>query len=315
MPRNPSNKSTATRSLSFDQRFIDEPTDGIEARFVHEKDLEPALLQWLGLDGTPHSVGISPAYSKSGGLPALACAVDTRVIIVEFYSTKPNLDGGPSGSSAQIRNAERRNLLKEQLLCHPLYPLYAFDLAPLALSLHQFHLRLTEAIDIQSAVRTPDRSVVDSVQKVIGDASQIFSKNITHAFENMLYPTRPCKDLDFGDLVQRAWLCWYIGQSSSEAIRDMFDKAPKVDTATFSQNVRRFLHRIYYTLLSCFDKELNILQNLEHNMLRKDTSKPQSVTRNINARWDSKKQKPVIQSQRYANRVTTNSTVSVQLLI
>lgn len=231
--------------MSFIQRLVDEPIDSIEGRFVHEKDLQPDLLQWLGLDGSPRSVGISPAYSKSGGLSALACVVDTRVIIIEFYSTKPNLGGGPTGSGTQIRNAECRNLLKEQLLCHPLCTLYAFNLAPLALSLYQFHLHLTDAIDIQSAVRIPDRSVMDSVQKVIGDASQIYSKNITRAFENMLYPTQPCKDMDLADLVQRAWLCWYIGQSNSKANRDMFDKAFKVDTATFSEDVRRFLDRIY----------------------------------------------------------------------
>lgn len=232
--------------MLFNQILIDEHIDSIEARFVHEKDLEPDLLHWLLGDASgdsPRSVGLSPAYSLSGGLQALACALDTRVLIIKFHSTKSNLDGGATGSGAQTKNEVRRNLLKEEFLCHPLCTLYAFDLAPLALSLHlHFHLHLTEAIDIQSALRIPDRSVIDSVKCVIADASPIFSENIVRAFDNVLYQTSKHKDLT--DLVQRAWLCCYIGQYDFEAIKDLFYKAPKVDTEKLSQDVRRFLCRI-----------------------------------------------------------------------
>ena len=314
MRRNSSNKSTATRSLSFNQILV-EPVDSIETRVVHERDLKADHFQWLGLDGSPRSVGISPAYSKSGGLPALACALGARVIIIEFYSAKQNLDGSPTGSGTQIPNVERRNLLEERLLCNPLCPLYAFDLAPIALSLHKFHIHLTDAIDIQSALRISDRSVMDSVKKVTGDASSIFPKNIARAFENMLYPSQNCKDTDLAYLVQRAWLCWYIGQYNSEDIRDMFDKAHKVDTTKFSQDVRSFRHQLDYTSLCRFDKELNVLQKLEHTMLRKDNLKPQTVTHDVKTRWDSKKKKSIVQSERFANRVTPNSTVTAQLLI
>jgi regulator of nonsense transcripts 1 len=251
MPRGSPDNPTATQPLLFNQNLVDEPIDSIELRFVHEKDLEADPLQWLlGLDeNSPRSVGISPAYSKSGDLQALACALDTRVLVIKFHSTR-SYDGGAPGSGAQSRNVERRALLEEELLCHPLCTLYAFDLAPLALSLHlHFHIRLTDAIDIQSALQPaeePDRSVTASVQIVIGDESLLFSDNILRAFENMNYQSSKLKDLT--DLGQRAWLCSYIGRYDFEAIREMFYKVPKVDTARFSQEVRRVFLRMGYTV-------------------------------------------------------------------
>ena len=301
--------------MLFNQILIDEPIDSIEARFVHEKDLEVDLLEWLLGDGnSPRSVGISPAYSQSSGdLQAIACALDRRVLIIKFHTTRP--DGGAAGGGAQTKNVERRNLFEEELLCHPLCTLYAFDLAPLALSLHlHFHLCVTNAIDIQSALGIPDRSITESVKCVIADASPIFSENIVRAFDNMSYQTSKHKDLT--DLVQRAWLCCYIGQYDFEAIKDLFYKVPKVDTAKFSQDVRRFLHQADYTVSRHrFDKQLNVVQKLAYDTLRKDNMKPQSVTHEIKTRWDPRKQKMVAESQRYANRVTQNSTVSVQPLI
>jgi hypothetical protein len=155
---------------------------------------------------------------------------------------------------------------------------------------------------------------MESVMKVVDDGSPIFSDNIIRAFENMLYQSSKHKDLN--NLVQRAWLSYYIGQYDFEAIREMFYKAPKVDTAKFSPDVRCSLYLIDLHCISRrrFNKELNILQKLAYNMLRKDNMKPQSVTHEIKTRWDDKKQKMVAVSQRYANRVTPDA-VSVQLLI
>jgi len=86
-----------------------------------------------------------------------------------------------------------------------------------------------------------------SVQNVIADASKVWPENIKRAFENMIHRSKKHK---VTDLVQRAWLCSYIGRYDSEAIKDMFYKAPKVDTSAdkFSQDVRRFLFQIDYTV-------------------------------------------------------------------
>ncbi len=236
MPPPSSHGAEATQILSFDQTFIDEPIESIEARVVHEKYLESTDLLWLfgSAVNSPRSVGISPAYAKSGSLPALACAFGNRVLIIKFHSSKAYEDGSTSGP--RPKNMELRNRLQEELLCHPDCTLYAFDLAPIALSLHlHLHIYISNAIDIQSALPVPTRSPVDSVKVIISDASPIFEDNITSAFETTLYVSNKHRDLTA--LVQRAWLCGYLGQYDLGNIKDLFYAAPKVDMMKFSADV------------------------------------------------------------------------------
>jgi hypothetical protein len=236
--RKSSKQSTAPQPLSFDQTLINEHIGSIKARVVHEKELETDHIQWLlgpGDSNSPRSVGISPAYSQSGGLPALACANNTCVLIINLHSTRPYSDGNMSGSGTAPRNIECRKLLEEGLLCNPFITLYAFDLAPFALSLQlHAHLHVTDAIDIQSALQVADRSVVGAVQVA---TTEFFLDNITGAFKRMLYESNKDKDKDLTNLVQRAWLSGFIGQYDLGLVKDMFYKAPKVDMKKFSDEV------------------------------------------------------------------------------
>ncbi|KAI9512076.1 P-loop containing nucleoside triphosphate hydrolase protein [Russula earlei] len=293
MPRESDDNS---KPLMFIQTLIDERIGSIEARVIHEKSLESDHLQWLlGPDpNSPRSVGISPAYSQSGGLPAIACAYDTRVLVINFHSTKTYRDDGATSGAIRPRNVERRKMLEEELLCHPLRTLFAFDIAPLALSLyHNHYLRLTDAIDIQSALRIPDRSIVTTLTAVISDAFPIFSENIVQAFEDVIYKSNKHKDLTA--LVQRAWLSSYVGRYDYGGIQDLFYKSPKVDMKAFSED------------------ELDFLKKLAHDMLRQDNMKPGSVTHEINTHWDPKKNRMVATSQRYSNRVHNSSRTKVEL--
>ncbi|KAI0303789.1 hypothetical protein B0F90DRAFT_1816054 [Multifurca ochricompacta] len=278
-----------SQSLSFDQTLIDEPIDPIEARIVHEKNLEISDLQWFlePAGNSPRSVGISPAYSQSGSLPALACALGTRVLIINFHTSKAYYDGNSSGT--QPRNVERRDMLEQELICNPDCTFYAFDLAPLALSLClHLHLHIANAIDIQSALPVPSRSPVDSVRHVIADGPPIFDINITSVFENTLYESNKHKDLT--PIVQRAWLCGYIGQYDLGNIKDIFYAAPKVDMSKFSEI------------------------KIAYDTLRLDNKKPLSVTHEIKTGWDPKTNHMIAQSQRYSNRLTsTASKVKVTL--
>jgi hypothetical protein len=228
------------------QNLIDEPIDNIDPRIVHDKDLETTDLQWLvGPDSnSPRSVGISPAYSQYGGLPALACVFGTRALIIKFRSSKVDRNSNSSGNQRQIR--ERHNRL-EELLCNPHNTHYAFDLAPLALSLHlHYNVHLANAIDIQSALpqAVTSRDVIDSVKFIIDDRSSFWVENIASAFES-----KSDKQLEKDDLialVQRAWLCHYLGQYNLGNVKDMFSAAPKVDMRVFSEHVSS-LCRICYT--------------------------------------------------------------------
>jgi hypothetical protein len=245
MPRRPSNRPAASQPSSFLQNFIDEPIDSIiETRVVHEKGLESADLEWLfgPLANSPRSVGISPAYSKSGSLPSLACAIESRVLVVNFYGTKARDDGRTSG--ARPRDIiGRRSRLEQELLCHPECTLYSFDLATLALSLHlHFQIHLANAVDIQSALHVHSRSPVNSVRAIVGD--NINADIISSTFETTVYKYNEQEDM--GSLVQMAWLCGYLGQVGNT--KNLFRDTPKVDTRNFSADVSHFLNEnlIYY---------------------------------------------------------------------
>jgi hypothetical protein len=227
--------------LPIIQNFIDKPIDPIYPRIVRDKDLETTDLQWLvGSDSdSPRSVGISPAYSQSGGLLALACVFGTRTLIIKFHSSNADHDSNSSRTQRQIR--ERHNRLEEGLLCNPHCTHYAFDLAPLALSLHlHFNVHLANAIDIQSALPVTSRDVIDSVKFIIGDAFPFWVENITSAFE---IKSNKEKD-DLIALVQRAWLCHYLGQCDLGNVKDMFSIAPKVDVRVFSEQVSHLVRFI-----------------------------------------------------------------------
>ncbi|KAF8263883.1 hypothetical protein EI94DRAFT_1806535 [Lactarius quietus] len=211
-PQSPNRHEATTKTYSYDQTFIDEPLESIEARVVRERELEITDLEWLfgSQANSPRSVGISPAYSKSGTLPALACALGNRVLVINFLSSKPYEDGITIGP--RPRNIERRNKLEQELLSHPDCTLYAFDLAPIALSLRlHLHLHISNAIDIQSALPVPTRSPVDSVQVV-----QTQGPYCTGA---------------------EGLACGYIGQYDLGTAQDLFYKAPKVDMKKFSADV------------------------------------------------------------------------------
>lgn len=308
-------EATVPKTYCFDQTFIDEPIGNILARVVRERELEITDIQWLfGSDSnSPRSVGISPAYSKSGSLPALACALGNRVLILLFLKSKSYEDGSTSGP--RPRNIERRELLEQELLSHPDCTLYAFDLAPLALSLRlHLHLHVSNAIDIQSAIesalRAPSRLPVDSVQVIVSDASTIFTDNITTAFETTLYVSDKHKDLTA--LVQRAWLCGYLGQYDLGTAKDLFYKAPKIDMKKFSTDVSLFFNQAHHSTSHDIGfKELSVMQKMSYDILRLDNMKPISVTHEIETGFNRRTQQVIAKSQRYANRLTSGSSVSI----
>ncbi len=247
MPSRLSNRLTVSQSLSFNQTSIDEPIDSIiEARMVHEKKLEITDLQWLfgSAANSPRSVGISPAYSKSGSLPTFACALDNRVLVIDLCRSKPYDD--ESTSVPLPRNLKRRNLLEQELLCHSDCTFYAFDLATFALSLRlHLHLHLANAIDIQSALSARSRSPIGSVRAVVGD--NIFADHIASNFEATIYGSGEQEN----PVVQMAWLCAYLGQYELGNTKDLFYAAPRIDTRKFPIDVSNY--QIYFGVYKSYN--------------------------------------------------------------
>ncbi|KAF8263895.1 P-loop containing nucleoside triphosphate hydrolase protein [Lactarius quietus] len=292
MPRRSPSRPTASQPSSFLQNFIDAPIDSvIETRIVHEKALESTDLEWLfgSPANSPRFVGISPAYSKSGSLPALACALGNRVLVVNFYGSKSRDDGSRTSGARPRDIIERRNRLEQELLCHPDCTLYSFDLATFALSLHlHFQIHLANAIDIQSALNLRTRSPVDSVRAIVGD--QIFPEHITSCFETTIYGYD--EKLNVGSLVQMAWLCGYLGQYDLGDTQNLFHAAPKVDTRNFSAD------------------ELRVLQKMSYDAQRLASQRPTTVTHEVQASYDPETQQVFARSQNYQTRVTRGTPVT-----
>ncbi len=318
MSRRLFNRLAASQSLSFYQTFIDEPIDSvIEPRIVREKELGITDLEWLfgSAANSPRSVGISPAYSKSGSLQTFACALGNRVLIIDLHGSKPYDDGNTSG--LQSKDTERRNRLEQELLCHPDCTFYAFDLATLALSLYlHLHIHLANAIDIQSALPVRGRSPVESVRAIVGD--NISADRITSTFETTLYGSDEQENRD--SLAQMAWLCGYLGQYELGNTKDLFYAASKVDMRKFPADVSLcfFIHLFKKPdLLLCFSqhrffKELRVLQKISYDAQRLASLKPTSMTHEVQAgRYNPETRELVARSQNYSNRVTPGLSVSV----
>ncbi|THH13051.1 hypothetical protein EW146_g7128 [Bondarzewia mesenterica] len=248
------------------QNFIDEMHETIAVQSIHEKDITPddisQLLRGSSSKNSPRSVGISPAYSKNGTLLAIALCVKYRVLIVQFYSSKP--DKRETGGARAGRTSPARQLIERDILCNDDLHIYAFDITALALILNlQHQLHLTNGVDLQSAFPIKSRFPVDTVKFAVGDTAPVNSEIVPQSFEDMIWDPKKITDLAL-----RAWLSAYVAGFDSESIRDFLYKAPRIDTTN----------------------------------LQLDASKPSSVTHEFTAEWNHKKKALEVQSQRYQNR-------------
>ena len=233
------------------QNAVDEFHPIITVHSIHESDVNSEDIEFLlrvGAGNSPRSVGIAPAFSKSGGLLAIALSVDHLILIVHFYSPKPE------NGSRSARDLTGRGLIESDILCSDELHIYAFDLGPIALLLHRNHqLHLTNGVDIQSAFPILSQSPLEAVKFAVGDLVPVNSENISIFFEEMIWDPK-----QLTDLAQRAWLASYVARLDS--VQDFFYKAPKIDTKKFNEQVSlpllleilmtHFLH-LFSNLLLC----------------------------------------------------------------
>lgn len=174
-------------------------------------------------------IGISPGYSAAGRLISLAIADDKICRIVEFSSPQKNANQRANGKpSTNIKPAALQKL-QDHVLCRTAGDIYAFDMGPLTMSLHcDLKVRITNAVDIQSAFSAVDRKALTAIKNALGATGtiKISEVNVTNVFFNPIY------DFDdknrITDLAQRAWVSQYLVRSGNGA--EMFEKVPRIDT-------------------------------------------------------------------------------------
>lgn len=214
------------------QNFVDEDIDPIMTLPIHESILTEELLQPF-LKETPRPIGISAAYSESGSrLLMLAIANQTKVLLVEFYSSKPS--NAKLDAPVKNRDYTGRNLLQDKLLCRPMGDILAFDLHEIVLALYQDHnMRLANGIDIQSACPVRDRQPITAIKSAAGDTVTIWEDNIRDAFENMTYDSKR-----MSEVALRAWVSQYLPRLAG--MEEVFANAKRIDTHKLAEVVSHY---------------------------------------------------------------------------
>lgn len=222
------------------QNLVDEDIEPISTLTIHESSLTEELLLPF-LNESPRPIGISAAYSEARSqLLVLAIANQTKVLLLEFYSSKPN----NAKSDAPIKNRDYtgRVMLQEKLLCRPIGNIFAFDLHEIVMALYQDHkIRLSNGIDIQSACPTiKDRHPITAIKALTRQQPvekedeeplvTIWEDNIRDVFANMAHDPKR-----MSELALRAWISQYLPQL--EGMEVMFANVKRIDTLKLAEAV------------------------------------------------------------------------------
>ncbi|KAF9007470.1 hypothetical protein BDQ17DRAFT_217177 [Cyathus striatus] len=187
----------------------------------------------------PRPLGLSPRYNMRGCLVALAIADDKNCYIVEF--PPPGFDNKKNTRKPLSKEAEQgRAILQELILCRSTGDRYAFDMAPLSMSLSSINLRVVNAIDIQSAYSRVDRKPLTAIREAIGDTVKIIEKNILDVFCNPVYDKTDRNR--FTDLGLRAWVSQFlVGYGNAEVT---FSNAKRIHTVNLTSEMISMISKV-----------------------------------------------------------------------
>ena len=212
------------------------------------QELDIATSDLLSVFNHFEPIGISPGYSATGTLISLAIADDKICRIIEFSQPKSG-NGRANGKPPPALKpgvALARQALQDHILCRTAGDIFAFDMGSLAMSLYcdLGGLRITNAVDIQSAFSAVDRKPLTGIETALGTTVKISKENVTNVFFNPIYDIEDRNRTT--DLAQRAWVSQYLVRSGNGA--EMFDKVARIDTQKLDANVRNLL---FETIMSC----------------------------------------------------------------
>ena len=175
-PHHSSTHEMQSRTINMMQTLFDGEFGlfKIPTTIVKEAHLDAEVLS--GFDHV-RPIGVSPGYSSSGKLVAIAIADDQHCVIVEFNVAGPRR--GRSNNTPPSRNEEGLQLL-QRILCRTAGDLIAFDMGPLTMSLYcdAHRLRVHNAVDVQSGVSAVDRKPLSAIKAIIGTEVPIKEINV-----------------------------------------------------------------------------------------------------------------------------------------
>jgi hypothetical protein len=233
---------TPGRQTRLAQTILDgaDPALSIPITTFTIQDLDIVSSDLLSVFDHGGPIGISPGYSGTGKLISLAIADDKVCRIIEFSQQKKRANGKPS----EIILARQK--LQDHVLCRTAGDIYAFDMGPLTMSLYcdLGGLRITNAVDIQSAFSAVDRKPLTGIKTALGTTIKISEDNVNNVFFNPIYDFEDRNRTT--DLAQRAWVSQYLVRSGNGA--EMFEKVARIDTKKLESKAS---HLISGFIMSC----------------------------------------------------------------
>jgi hypothetical protein len=233
------------RPTRLAQNILDGPDPALHRPIttITIQDLDIAASDLLSVFDHAEPIGISPGYSDTGKLISLAIADDKICRIIEFSQPKNNkrTNGKPPPTLKQeVTSAWQK--LQDHILCRTAGDIFAFDMGPLTMSLYcdLGGLRITKAVDIQSAFSAVDRKPLTGIKMALGTTIRISEENVTNVFFNPIYDVEDRNRTT--DLAQRAWVSQYLVRSGNGA--EMFDKVPRIDTKKLDAGVSHYSPKI-----------------------------------------------------------------------
>ena len=189
------------------------------------------------LSGFDHvrPIGISPGYSSSGKLIAIAIADDQHCVIVEFNVSVAGPRRGRGNNTPPTRNEEGLKLL-QQILCRTEGDLIAFDMGPLTMSLYSDanRLRVHNAVDVQSGVSAVDRKPLTTIKAIMGTAVPIKEGNVDTIFRYPEYKSDD-RNASASELAMRAWVSQVLSSYGNGA--ETLAKVPRISTLDSKEGV------------------------------------------------------------------------------
>lgn len=186
-------------------------------------------------------LGVSPGYLPNGKLVSLAIADDRNCRIVEFQQIEASsFKRNKSSGKASEKSLEGRTILQNEILCRTTGDIFAFDMAPLTMSLYSdLNMRITQAVDVQSAFpdireRTPLAIVKDALKDCEG-IRKINEENIKRLFLKQVHDPEDNPRDWITDLAMRAWLSQFLPTFGDG--ETTFAEVPRIDTKKLMSGV------------------------------------------------------------------------------
>lgn len=225
-------------------KFYQSIFEGLEPEFnrpipchiIDEADLIKSDILQIFNHALP--LGISPGFSETGRLVALAIADAKECRIIEFAKPKRGSKKAKTAVTPSQDILQSRQQLQETVLCRPLGDLLAFDMGPLCMALHvDLGIRVTNAIDIQSSFQVTDRRPITAIKAAVGESLRMNVENIKNLF---LYPIYSDEDSHRRrDLFMRAWASQFIASYKDGIL--LFANAKRIDSKGLSDQASNFV--------------------------------------------------------------------------